>query len=123
MMLEILADTAGVVIILLLLLLLIHEKYTKPHSEYLRLLEEMPPYDHSNLELDALEAKIKETEETLKTLERLIKTDAKRDGRLHELRHKMTSIRLQLLKFEKLKRQLEAQQDRMRGDDRQDRQS
>lgn len=106
-MLETVVDITGVLIILVLVVLLFREKQTSPHSEYLRLLDEMPPYDPSALEREALKEKIDETRENLKVLETLMQSGKKRERDLNRLRHKMKAIELRLLQYELLKRKLD----------------
>ena len=106
-MTELILDIAAIALLLLLIVLFVRYKYGKPHSEYLKLVEEMPAYDPADLAVEELKEKIDETQHNLEVVEKMIATAKAHHKELHTLRHKMISVRLRLLKYEMLKRELE----------------
>jgi hypothetical protein len=118
-MTEFILDITAIAFLLLLIVLFIRYKYAKPHSEYLKLVEEMPEYDPADLAVEELKEKIDETQHNLEVVEGMIATAKAHHKKLHTLRHKMISVRLRLLKYEMLKRELEKHiEEVQKGDER-----
>ncbi len=94
----------GTLFLLILIIFMIDRTYSDPHSEYGRLLDEIPDtYDH--LDNESLQHEIEEAKKTLHRLEaELSRLRSSRKAKRHRLRKKIAAIKVALLHHEQSSR-------------------
>ena len=101
---EPLLQVLGTLFLLALIVFMIYSTYNAPHSEYARLLEEIPDtYAHLNGE--ALQQEVEKAKKELHKLEaEFSRTRSSKKAKRHRLRKKIAAIKVALLHYEQSRR-------------------
>ncbi len=107
---ELIYQTLGMVIILILIALLIYKTYKHPHSEYGRILDEIPDI-YVHLTDEALQEELKHAKSELHRLEHeLSRMKSSRKAKRHRVRKKIASLKVAMLLFEQYLRSIKTPQ-------------
>lgn len=104
-MTEFLVQTVMVIILLLLITWMFYRAKDEPHSEYGKLLDEIPD-SYAHLSDEALQEEIVKAKKVLHRLEEeLARLEGTKRARRHRIRKRIAAIRLALLHSEERNRQ------------------
>ncbi|MEA3373593.1 MAG: hypothetical protein U9Q62_07895 [Campylobacterota bacterium] len=105
---ELFLQVFGTLFVLVLIVFMIYRTYTDPHSEYGRLLDEIPD-SYSHLNDEALYQEAENAKKELHKLEsELSRLRSSKRAKRHRLRKKIAAIKIALLHYEQTRRTTQA---------------